>query len=249
MRPSTMCTAPTPASRASTTPASFGIIPLPTLPEAISARRSRRRHSLIRLVGSRDVAEDPLDVGEEDRLAGAEGGGQAAGDRVGVDVVALAVGAHARPRPPPGRTRTGSPAPRGRCWPPGPRSPGRPRRLDAFSASISPPSSPARPTAGAPARCSWRHDLLVDLPHQDHLDQLHGGRVGHPQALHEAHLEARAGRSTARCRGRRRARSRGSSRPACSSATSRAKDAFSSGVVMAAPPYLMTIVAPANSRM
>ena len=34
-----------------------------------------------------------------------------------------------------------------------------------------------------------------------------------------------------------------------SNATSRANDAFSSGVVMAAPPYLMTIVAPANSRM
>ena len=34
-----------------------------------------------------------------------------------------------------------------------------------------------------------------------------------------------------------------------SRATSRANDAFSSGVVMAAPPYLMTIVAPANCRM
>ena len=34
-----------------------------------------------------------------------------------------------------------------------------------------------------------------------------------------------------------------------SRATSRAKDAFRPGVVMAAPPYLMTIVAPANSRM
>jgi hypothetical protein len=34
-----------------------------------------------------------------------------------------------------------------------------------------------------------------------------------------------------------------------SSATSRANDAFSSGVVIAAPPYLITIVAPANSRM
>ena len=34
-----------------------------------------------------------------------------------------------------------------------------------------------------------------------------------------------------------------------SSATSRAKEVFSSGVVMAEPPYLMTIVAPANSRM
>ena len=32
-------------------------------------------------------------------------------------------------------------------------------------------------------------------------------------------------------------------------ATSRAKDAFSSGVVIAAPPYLITIVSPANSRM
>ena len=38
--------------------------------------------------------------------------------------------------------------------------------------------------------------------------------------------------------------------PTCrSSATSAANDALSSGEVIAAPPYLMTMVVPANSRM
>ena len=46
-------------------------------------------------------------------------------------------------------------------WPTKPRSASS---LEAFSASISPPSSPARPTAGAPARWSWATISLLIFP-------------------------------------------------------------------------------------
>ena len=91
-RPSMMWADPTPPRIASTQAPSFGRMPPATSPRAASTSPTLARERSE--PASSRIGEPAADVGEEDRLVGAQGRGDLAGGRIGVDVVgvALAVG-------------------------------------------------------------------------------------------------------------------------------------------------------------
>ena len=87
MRPSMMWVLPTPSSTASTQQLTLGIMPPVMVPSLI--RSGTRATSMVEI--SRAVLSlDPLDVGEQDQLLGAQRPGDAPGHQVGIDVVGLA---------------------------------------------------------------------------------------------------------------------------------------------------------------
>ena len=137
------------------------------------------------------LAVDAGDVGEVDQLLREQGGGHVARDQVRVDIVGLAC----RPHPDRGDHRDEA------VLLEQPDGLGIDRlhlahqpdvHLGAVGHPVQPLVGPeqARVLAGEPHRAASveideTHDLLVDLPDQDHLDDLHRLLVGDAHAAHE----------------------------------------------------------------
>ena len=129
-----------------------------------------------------------------------------------------------------------------------PTNPRSPLSLVAGRARMSAPSSPDSPAAFTPATCSWATISLFTLPMSTiFTSSMVGSSVTRRPSTK---FTSRPSRSEYdEMSGPPPCTTTGFMPTNLSSAMSRAKDAFSSGFVMAAPPYLMTTVAPANSRM
>ena len=139
-------------------------------------------------------AASPIDVGEEDELVGADRARHGARGLVGVDVVrvALAVGGDRRDDRDVVARDVADDVDVDALDAPDEADVLAARRAACATARKSWPSSPLSPTAGWPWRLMRADDVLVDLADEDHLRDLDGLLVAHPQAADELdrHVEA-----------------------------------------------------------